>query len=60
MSAWLVVMAAGLGSYLFRISMVVLVDRRSTSTRFAHVSTLVPLPIRGGLVLRAMVLPRDT
>lgn len=41
MSAWLVVMAAGLGSYLFRISMVVLVDRTGTTARFAQVSTLV-------------------
>ncbi|HEX6236807.1 MAG TPA: AzlD domain-containing protein [Acidimicrobiales bacterium] len=41
MSAWLVVVAAGLGSYLFRISMVVLVERRGTNARFAHVSTFV-------------------
>jgi branched-subunit amino acid transport protein len=41
MSAWLVVAAVGLGSFLFRISMVVLVDRTGTTARFAQVSTFV-------------------
>jgi branched-subunit amino acid transport protein len=41
MTAWLVVLAAGLGSYLFRISMVVLVGRIGSPARFERASDLV-------------------
>jgi branched chain amino acid efflux pump len=38
MTAWLVVAAVGAGSYLFRISMIGLVGRRGSSTRFERAS----------------------
>jgi branched-subunit amino acid transport protein len=41
MSVWLVVLAAGLGSYLFRLSMVVLVERIGTPVRLARASAFV-------------------
>jgi branched-subunit amino acid transport protein len=41
MTAWLVVLAAGLGSYMFRISMVVLVGRIGSPARFERASALV-------------------
>lgn len=41
MSAWLVVLAVGLGSYLFRISIVVLVDRIGAPARFERASAFV-------------------
>ena len=41
MNAWLVIVAAGLGSYLFRISMVVLADRVTMPERLERASTFV-------------------
>jgi branched-subunit amino acid transport protein len=41
MSAWLVVLAVGVGSYLFRISMVALLDRLGSSALFERASGLV-------------------
>lgn len=41
MSVWLVVLAAGVGSYLFRISMVVLVERIGTPAQFERASAFV-------------------
>jgi branched-subunit amino acid transport protein len=41
MSVWLVVAAVGLGTYLFRVSMVALVGRRAPSAFFERASKLV-------------------
>ena len=41
MTTWLVILAVGLGSYLFRISMVVLVDRIGSPARFEQAAALV-------------------
>lgn len=41
MNVWLVVLAAGVGSYLFRISMIVLVERIGMSAPFERASALV-------------------
>jgi branched-subunit amino acid transport protein len=41
MNAWLVIVAAGLGSYLFRISMVVLADRVTMPEPLERASTFV-------------------
>jgi branched-subunit amino acid transport protein len=41
MSVWLVIVAAGLGSYLFRISMVVLADRVTMPAQLERASTFV-------------------
>jgi branched-subunit amino acid transport protein len=41
MNAWHVVLAVGLGSYLFRLSMVALVGRAGSSDRFERASTFV-------------------
>jgi branched chain amino acid efflux pump len=41
MTAWLVVLAVGVGSYLFRISMVVLVDHIGSPARFEQAAALV-------------------
>jgi len=41
MNAWLVIVAAGLGSYLFRISMVVLADRVTMPEQLERASTFV-------------------
>lgn len=41
MTAWLVVLAAGLGTYLLRISMVVLVGRIGSTAPFERASALV-------------------
>ncbi|HJU96735.1 MAG TPA: AzlD domain-containing protein [Jiangellaceae bacterium] len=41
MNVWLVIVAAGLGSYLFRISMVVFADRMTMPERLERASTFV-------------------
>jgi branched-subunit amino acid transport protein len=41
MNAWLVIVAAGLGSYLFRISMVALADRVTMPALLERASTFV-------------------
>jgi branched-subunit amino acid transport protein len=41
MSAWLVVVAVGLGSYLFRLSMVVLIGHVGSPARFERASAFV-------------------
>lgn len=41
MNVWLAIVAAGLGSYLFRISMVVLADRMTMPERLERASTFV-------------------
>jgi branched-subunit amino acid transport protein len=41
MTVWLVVLAAGLGSYVFRISMILLVDRIGTPTWLEQASAFV-------------------
>jgi branched-subunit amino acid transport protein len=41
MNIWLVILAAGLGSYLFRISMVVLADRVTMPQLLERASTFV-------------------
>jgi branched-subunit amino acid transport protein len=41
MSVWLVIVLAGLGSYLFRISMVVLADRMTMPAQLERASTFV-------------------
>jgi branched-subunit amino acid transport protein len=41
MNAWLVVVTVGLGSFLFRLSMVALVDRAGSSDRFERAATFV-------------------
>ncbi|HEX6567674.1 MAG TPA: AzlD domain-containing protein [Acidimicrobiales bacterium] len=41
MNAWLVIVAVGAGSYLFRVSMVALVGRAGWSDRFDRASTFV-------------------
>jgi branched-subunit amino acid transport protein len=41
MSVWLAILVAGLGSYLFRISMVVLADRVTMPERLERASTFV-------------------
>jgi branched-subunit amino acid transport protein len=41
MSAWLVVLAVGVGSYLLRVSMIALVGHRGSSTRFERASGFV-------------------
>lgn len=41
MTAWLVILAVGAGSYLFRLSMVALAGRAGSSDRFARASTFV-------------------
>jgi branched-subunit amino acid transport protein len=41
MNAWLVIVAAGLGSYLFRLSMVVLADRVTMPALLERASTFV-------------------
>jgi branched-subunit amino acid transport protein len=41
MNAWIVILAAGLGSYLFRLSMVVLVDRITMPAFLGRASGLV-------------------
>lgn len=38
MSAWLVILAVGAGSYLLRVSMIVLVGGRGSSARFERAS----------------------
>ena len=41
MNAWTVILAAGLGSYLFRLSMIVLFDRITMPTRLQRATELV-------------------
>lgn len=41
MSVWLAILAAGLGSYLFRLSMVVLADRVTMPEKLERASTFV-------------------
>lgn len=41
MNVWLVILAAGIGSYLFRLSMIVLTDRLTMPPAFETISTLV-------------------
>jgi branched-subunit amino acid transport protein len=41
MNVWLVIVAVGVGSYLFRLSMVALVGRAGSSDRFERASTFV-------------------
>lgn len=41
MNVWLVILVAGLGSYLFRISMVLLADRVTMPERLERASTFV-------------------
>ena len=41
MSVWLAILAAGLGSYLFRISMVLLADRMTMPEKLERASTFV-------------------
>jgi branched-subunit amino acid transport protein len=41
MSVWLAILVAGLGSYLFRISMVVLADRVTMPEKLERASTFV-------------------
>jgi branched-subunit amino acid transport protein len=41
MNVWLVIVAAGLGSYLFRISMVVLADRVTMPAQLERASSFV-------------------
>lgn len=41
MTVWFVILAAGLGSYVFRISMLVLVDRIGTPTWLEQASAFV-------------------
>jgi branched-subunit amino acid transport protein len=41
MNAWIVILAAGFGSYLFRLSMIVLVDRITLPAYLERASGLV-------------------
>ena len=41
MNAWIVILAAGLGSYLFRLSMIVLFDRITMPARLQRATELV-------------------
>lgn len=49
MSAWIVVLAAGLGSYLFRLSMIVLLDRIAMPAYLERASGLVAPAAFGAL-----------
>jgi branched-subunit amino acid transport protein len=55
MSVWLVVLAAGVGSYLFRLSMVMLVERIGTPARLARASTFVVPASFGALATGGVV-----
>lgn len=55
MSVWLVVLAAGVGSYLFRLSMVVLVERIGTPARLARATTFVVPASFGALAAGGVV-----
>jgi branched-subunit amino acid transport protein len=41
LNAWLIVLAAGLGSYLFRLSVVTVADRIEMPTSLEHASELI-------------------
>lgn len=55
MTPWLVVLAAGVGSYLLRISMVVAIDRIRSTARLERVSTFAVPSAFAALAAAAVV-----
>jgi branched-subunit amino acid transport protein len=54
MNAWVAVLAAGIGSYLFRFGMVAVIDRRTLPAWFERVSAYIMPAAFAGLAAAAL------